>query len=103
MSSPKATSSVASRKVPGDRYRVVATLTLPSAYPSNGFDYSDITLFNLGGAVDSIQVSSSTSAGKPVFVDSVNKKIKVFSAIGTEVSNGVDLSTETLDVAVFGY
>jgi hypothetical protein len=105
MSSPAAVAVINKAGVPGDRQRVEATLTLPTAYATNGFDVSAAGgLFpSLTFSVDSVACSSATSGGKPVYFDFANKKIKVFSAIGTEVSNGTDLSAEKLDVVAFGY
>ena len=87
------------------RTRVVATLTLPSAYPTNGFDVSQASgLFpSLTFEVGDIVCASSTSNGNPVFYDKTNAKIKVFSAIGTEVSNATDLSAQTLTVVAKGF
>lgn len=103
MSSPLATSVINKRSVPGDRYYAQVTLTLPSAYPTNGFDVTAVGLFGFNFAVDSVNCASATSAGKPVFYDKANGKIKVFSAIGTEVSLNTDLSAETLNVDARGY
>lgn len=87
------------------RKRVEATLTLPSSYPTGGFDVSQGSALFPGIAfvVEDVVCSSCSSTGNPVFFDKANMKIKVFSAIGTEVTNTTDLSSKTLDVVAKGY
>lgn len=83
-------------RVPGSRRRALVTLTLDSSYPTGGYALPATLGFV---SVDAV-LAANTSAGKPVFW--TGSKVKVFSAIGTEVTSTTDLSAETVVVEIIG-
>lgn len=86
-----------SPRVPGTRRRAVFTVTFDDSYPTNGetLSASDCGLVAIHSVICGV-----TSTGKPLFW--TGSKLKVFSAIGTEVSNGTNLSSETAVIEVIG-
>lgn len=83
---------------PGNRRRVAALLTGDAAYSSGGSTIA-AALFGLS-AIDAISVGLNV-AGTNLYVwDSVNKKLKGFSALGVELSG--DDSASKIPVVVWG-
>jgi hypothetical protein len=84
-------------RVPGSRRRAVVGITFDSSYPTGGETVlaSDIGLVSIDAAIVGL-----TSTGKPVYW--TGSKLKVFSAIGTEVSDTTDLSAEVVTVEFIG-
>lgn len=84
-------------RVPGSRRDESVTLTLDSSYPTGGYT---VAAALVGMTVIHNVLVGVTSTGKPVFW--TGSKLKVFSAVGTEVSSTTDLSAETVVVYVRG-
>ena len=83
-------------RVPGSRRRALVTLTLDNSYATGGYALPSTLGFT---SVDAV-LAGNTSAGKPVFW--TGSKLKVFSAIGTEVTATTDLSAETVVAEIVG-
>jgi hypothetical protein len=82
------------RKPPGDRFMAQVEISFDNAYPTNGYLIDSPTLAALLGWT-AIEMVVPTCMGP-------NKKIKLFTAAGVEVGNGVDVSTAKLYALVFG-
>jgi hypothetical protein len=87
------------RRTEGSRRRWNGVLTLDNSYPTGGYTLP-ASLFKLD-QVEAVLVMS-TLGGKPAAWNSTTSKLQVFSAVGTEVSNGTDLHTEQVTVEVIG-
>jgi hypothetical protein len=86
-----------SPKIPGTRRTSKVTVTLDSSYPTGGYS---LTAATFGYSTILSVFVANTSTGKPCFW--TGSKLKVFSAIGTEVSNATDLSAETVILELGG-
>jgi hypothetical protein len=85
----------------GQRAAVLAVVQFDSSYPSpGGEDISE--LFNHFKRVDAVFVNNFPITGKLVQVDKTNKKLLVFTAIGTEATNATDQSTVFADIMIVG-
>jgi hypothetical protein len=71
--------------------RAGATFAFDNSYPTGGEDIS--ALFNLFRSVSAVFVSG--PATRLYEVDYTNKKLKLFTAIGTEATNASDQSSIT--------
>jgi hypothetical protein len=96
------------RKPPGDKFMAQVEIAFDNAYPTNGYLIDSPTLAALLGwsAVEMVQptcMGPNVSAAIGDFsYDQANKKIKLFTAAGVEVGNGVDVSAAKLYALVFG-
>lgn len=84
-------------RVPGSRRRGFYTVTCDSAYPTGG---TTLTASAFGFVAIHTVIVGNTSGGKPCFW--TGSKLKVFSAIGTEVTDTTSLATETVVLEVIG-
>lgn len=78
---------------------VVAKVTFDASYDAGGeaFDYSDY-------GIDELSAIMFEPSGTYLFeYDRTNKKIKVYSALGTEVTAATDLSSLSTYVTMIGY
>ena len=99
-----AVSATVDRAKPGETTQLV-TVTFDSSYPTGG---EPVTAATFGLSADPVAVVQA-SAARPqasfplhtVLYDSVNKKLVVKVAAGTEVVAATDLSTFVVDLLVF--
>ncbi len=89
------------KHIKDDMKLVHCTITLDTSYPTGG---EAITAANFG--LDSIHTvipypTDQSGTYIPVW-DSANSKLKMMSALGTEVADLTDLSTVKVDVLVIG-
>lgn len=87
-------------QVPGSRRRDFVKIAFDNSYPTGGYAVS-ASAVNLVG-LDTLILSGSTAAGRLCSWDQTNGKIKVFSAVTTEVSNATDLSADSVIAEVVG-
>lgn len=79
-----------------------------SSYPTGGEDISDIfDLFNVAGVsqlkgILVEQPTNSADTGKLCAVDYAAKKLKLFTALGTELGSGVTWASTTLRFIAWG-
>lgn len=74
-------------------------ITFDASYPTGGYalDYGDYDISDLS-------VVNFEPNDTYIFVyDRTNKKVKVYSGLGTEVTAGTDLSSVTTYMSMFGY
>lgn len=83
---------------PGDRVEILATFLFDSSYPTGGESLPLATLGLL--RVDSFIADG--AGGYAFQWDNTNKKVKAFSASGTEVANTTDLSAVTATCRILG-
>lgn len=93
-------------RVEGNRRTITQKVTFDSSYPNTGtFATSGYAItpstFGLSVAIEWLDISLSNAAHL-VFWDQVNSRIHVFTAQGTEVGNGVNLSTVFANCQVYG-
>lgn len=87
-------------QVPGSRRRVLFTLTGDTSYPTGGYTVSAASLGLQ--AIDAVLVSGSadvTGTWIPVWTGS---KVKLFSALGTEVASTTDVHTAVVTCEALG-
>jgi hypothetical protein len=88
-------------QVPGARRRVLAQVNFDNSYPTGGYALTP-AFFGLS-ALDTVDCGSVSQAGtRLVSWDQVNGKLKVYSALGTEVVNTTDIHTDSVIVEAFG-
>lgn len=89
------------KHIKDDMKLVHATITFDNSYPTGG---EAVTAANFGlSSIHTVIPYPTDQSGTYVAVwDGTNSKIKMMSALGTEVSNGTDLSSVKLDVLVIG-
>lgn len=85
----------------GNRRRAVATVTFDTSYPSGGYAVA-ASAFDMT-TLDTVDVSTMSQLGTHWCLwDQTNSKIKVFTALNTEVSNAVDIHTDSVVIEAIG-
>lgn len=90
------------RFVIGDRVALQASVTFDSSYPTGG---EDLTPSLLGGAlqqIDWVECSVNTAGNRLVVWDRANRKLLLFTALGTEAANASNQATIVAEVTIFG-
>ncbi len=96
------TYTISERTVLGNKQVVIADVDLDDSYPTGG---EVLTAGKFGlMAIENVFISNPCIGSYLLSYDPANKKIKAFSAIGTEVVATTDLSAVTdIRVMVIGY
>lgn len=98
-----ATVTVQKSGVPGDTKYAIVTVQGDASYPTGGYAV-DIT-----GLVPTRRFGVFTDQGNAVagvayaLWDDTNKKVKLFSALATEVTNATNVSTYIVNLLFFGF
>lgn len=87
-------------QVPGAKRQLAMTLTGDASYPTGGYPVTFAT-FGMNEAIEQVMLNPSSGAHLVVW-DSVNSKIKFFTAVATEVANAVNLSAVTVKALIIG-
>lgn len=88
--------------VVGDLKKVSGLITFDNSYPTGGESYN-LSLFGFDQVLHHLETDGVNVAGNRLVVnDHGNKKLLLFTALGTQASNGTDQSTITVRVSAYG-
>jgi len=82
-----------------EKIELIVDITLSNSYATGG---DDIDFSAYVTSVDTIVLENSVVGSYLLEVDRSNSKIKAYSAIGTEVTAGTDLSSVSVRAVVYG-
>ena len=86
----------------GDRLQVIVDITGDTSYPTNGSP-CDFTVAPFAfNEVDLVETELPVAGTRIYKYDYVNKKLKAFSAFGTEVANTTNISADVVRTIVTG-
>jgi len=98
-----ATVTVQKQGVPGDAKYAIVTVQGDTSYPTGGY------AVDVSGIAPSKRFGVFTDQGNGVagvvaaLWDDTNKKVKLFSALGTEVPNTTNVSTYIVNLLFYGF
>jgi hypothetical protein len=85
----------------GDRKALICNITFDNSYPTGG-ELVDPAVFGDWIQVDAVVPMGTNAGNRVVTYDRANKKLLLFTALGTEAANASDQSAVVLNALVIG-
>lgn len=88
----------------GNERMTVTAVALDVSYPTGGYPLTpaQLRLQSVAVAITDIKLDGGSGAATAVWYDTVNQKLKLYTATA-EVANAVDLSADAIQIVALGY